>query len=581
VTSAAPRRSVNLSIALVALIYLLTLLALEKRAFWITDNANKFLQVRALLASSYTDYSIPWPGAGIDPEFRYNPLPAPFSVVRDGKLYSQYPPLFALLSSLPYRWFGFPGLYLLPAAFSVLTLIGVARLAALVEPRAGPLAVWLAGVCTPLWFYAVVFWEHAIALCFCVWAIRFHVRFRTTRALRDQLAGAVLAAGAVWFREELILLGLILVAFVFLDARKGKWTAALTSLGSLLAAIAPLALFQWKTLGDPLGFHISSNLTGLSEHLGARPAVFYNLLVSAGSSLPVSLAIAAPFLIGFLVNPRLTPPAFFRLYPWLGLIASATGVVALAGLVTGSGPIAHLLQANSLFPAAPILLLGLVRPRWSAGAEPDVERLWLLALGFALAYALVAPEISTSGIHWGNRFLLPVYPLLAIAAAVNLVRWRGASRWGAVALASTIALSLAAQVASIRILDLKKTHTLASNRALERHTEPAVITNVWWAPQALAPGFYERPVFFVRSRAQLETLKVRLQDAGYDAFVFVTRATDRPAGASVIDDLGLRFFSLAFTSAPTNVPGPALIRLRLAGDLDCEQHPAAASPCSR
>ena len=66
------------SVALIAAIYLITLVLIQERAFWITDNANKFLQVEALLASGYTDYAIPWPGAGIDPDFRYNPLPDPW-----------------------------------------------------------------------------------------------------------------------------------------------------------------------------------------------------------------------------------------------------------------------------------------------------------------------------------------------------------------------------------------------------------------------------------------------------------------------------------------------------------------------
>ena len=204
-------------------------------------------------------------------------------------------------------------------------------------------------------------------------------------------------------------------------------------------------------------------------------------------------------------------------------------------------------------------MLGLVRVR-TDGDVASADRLWLLSLGYAVAYGLAAPEIATRGIHWGNRFLLPLSPLLAVADAVHLVRWyapgRRVPRWGAIALASTIAISLVAQIASIRMLDLKKEHTLALNAELERHTEPVVVTNVWWAPQALSSEFFERPVFLVRSRRQLELLKSRLRHAGYDTFLFVTRSPDRPAGASVITDEGLGFFSLAFTSAATNIPGP-------------------------
>ena len=79
--------------------------------FWINDNGLKFVQLQAIEASGYRDYSIPWPGQSIDPEFRLNPLQAPFGWNHEGRLYASYPPTFALLASLPHRVLGAPGLY--------------------------------------------------------------------------------------------------------------------------------------------------------------------------------------------------------------------------------------------------------------------------------------------------------------------------------------------------------------------------------------------------------------------------------------------------------------------------------------
>src|SRR5437867_10596285 len=62
-------------VLLVGAIYVLTLCHIEKRGFWIADNANKFLQLQAIVASGYSRWSIPWPGKSVDPEFAYNPLP--------------------------------------------------------------------------------------------------------------------------------------------------------------------------------------------------------------------------------------------------------------------------------------------------------------------------------------------------------------------------------------------------------------------------------------------------------------------------------------------------------------------------
>ena len=92
------KQSAFASIALVAAVYLLTLVSIEERGFWTTDNANKFLQLQALVASDYADAAISWPGRGVDPDLTLNPLPAPFSHVESGKLHSQYPPFFAAVS---------------------------------------------------------------------------------------------------------------------------------------------------------------------------------------------------------------------------------------------------------------------------------------------------------------------------------------------------------------------------------------------------------------------------------------------------------------------------------------------------
>src|SRR5262245_14428550 len=90
------------SVLLVALVLLATVAPLGKRAFWVIDNAAKFLQLEALVASGYRDSSIPWPGRDLDPEYRMNPMPPPFGVVEGGRLHSFYPPAFAAISSLPW-----------------------------------------------------------------------------------------------------------------------------------------------------------------------------------------------------------------------------------------------------------------------------------------------------------------------------------------------------------------------------------------------------------------------------------------------------------------------------------------------
>jgi hypothetical protein len=66
-------------VAAVAFVYAATLAMLPSGGLWIIDNGNKRIQVEALLASGFRDFSLPWPGRELDPELAS--LAERFSVV--------------------------------------------------------------------------------------------------------------------------------------------------------------------------------------------------------------------------------------------------------------------------------------------------------------------------------------------------------------------------------------------------------------------------------------------------------------------------------------------------------------------
>lgn len=110
------------------------------------------------------------------------PVVPPFGIVEGGRLHGIYSPFFALASVGPFQLFGYRGLLLLPLLAALLMLLGLARLAG--QLGLGACAqgwvVVIAGLATPIWFYAVVFWEHGPAACCLVWSLVAAIQYRNT-----------------------------------------------------------------------------------------------------------------------------------------------------------------------------------------------------------------------------------------------------------------------------------------------------------------------------------------------------------------------------------------------------------------
>ncbi len=549
-------------LAAVGLVYLLTLFCFERDGLWTTDNAAKFLQVRALLQSGFASFAIPWPGRSIDPEFIYNPMPFHFSSVRDGELYSVFSPVFAMVSAVPYALLGYWGLYLLPFASALLMLRAVAGLCAVCGggARARQAAVLIAGLATPVWFYGVAFWEHCAAACLCLWALLFFARFVDAGATRDLVRGAVLVSLAVYLRDDLYLL-CALLALAALAARRSRWLqTALWCGGTMAVCLAPLWIWQWRQMGSPLGQHLSTHLVsseGILGHLLDRPKVFYNLLVAATPAPIVSIFLSAPFLYAWLRRPGFGASGYRTALPLYGAAATASALLAFAGYFLFDSPLAYLLaSSNSLFAAAPLAILAFPR----CGEEGRVRR-WLahLAIAYAALYAVAAPDLGSSGLHWGNRFLLLLYPVWSLLAAVNLEQWLrlegGRWRsWRSWSLAAVVAVSVGAQLFSVELLRRKKEFSHRLNDFVAASPEQVVLTSERWAGHELHRVFYDKPVFYVEYSHAMDALRKKLRQAGYESFLFLTRRQGvvGPEPPVEIGDGGLNWYGMRAFSGSTS-----------------------------
>jgi hypothetical protein len=547
----------------VAVVYVATIALIERRGLWIIDNQIKFLQVEQIVESNARDYSLPWAGASFDPELRFPPLVFPFYAAHEGKVYPAYSPVFPLLSAGPYALFGIAGLYLLPLAGGLLTLLGVARLARLsgVPPGGQSAAVLLCGLLTPLWFYSAVFWEHSVAVAACVWGLGFVCRFQHDGSWRSLAIGSALCATGIYFRDDLYVFCAALALVTSLTATMvgprdslAVWSRrlriALLMGAVMLVALVPLWLFQGWAVGHPFGFHIGVHVLdfpGLGAHLASRAAVFYALFVQSHREVWVSIALAAPFLIGFAIRPRLDDRAFNIAVPMAAMLALAAFAVTMAGYFSSASPLLTMLRANGVFAASPILILAFLRRK----GEPDSFLsgfLWKLALVYTVLYCLVSPLDATRGVHWGNRLVLVLYPVFGLMAAETLLLWSRSSG-GALprlALGITAAASLAAQAYSIVLLDLKQEVTVRINETVAARPEHAILTDVWWVPLELYTLFRERPIFLVDSQEEMNEILTRMAGNGYEACLLVTEPS-RPVSltpVAVIEDDKLNLRSL-------------------------------------
>lgn len=559
-----PGRSVLCSLLAVSVCYGAALCVLEKRGFWITDNANKFLQVQALANSGYTEFSIPWPGQTVDPDFIYNPLPYYFTRVESGKLYSVFSPVFALISALFFGYLGHWGLYLLPVLSALAMLAGLAQLARLVGYRiaVGHVAVLTAGLCTPVFFYSLVFWEHTPAICLGIWSVRYLLQFIADSAPKHLSLGMVAAGLSVYFRDEFYLLCLVLALATAWYARTGRLKVLVSAALILFASLLPLWLFQWLTIGHPLGYHLNTHLATAADwvqHLAARPRVFYNLFVASNPIPALSLVLALPFILAFVLSPRWAAPALQKAVPAYSAVALICAGLSLGGYFFAASPIDYMLKSsNALFASAPFVALAFLRSA-DSDRHPLRRWIWLVALSFAALYALAAPKVGSLGIHWGNRYFLILYPLWAVLAAGNLMEWLKRQRpyfsAGVLAVGAVLALSLAAQVYGISLLAQKKAFSQRLHSEMRQRSEEVVITNLRWVPHALCGEFYQRPFFYVATPRHYESLLQRLSDQGYKSYLFLTQHRGGARQPTVeVDDGSLNFFDLQFFAEKLPLP---------------------------
>ena len=509
--------------SLVAVALLATLIPLN--GLWSGDQGAKLVQVISLIKTRFTSLAlVEPPGYALDPSGRFSPLPTllTWHDTERGVFYSLFSYPYAALTAPLFFFLGFPGLFVVP----LLATGGTLALGGLIGRRLGLRPAWalppLLGLATPLGFYAMVPWEHALAVAATSGATLLLLRElgRDGPARGGVWAMAGLLAGlACWLRPETIWFGPALLAGALLaGARRPGPLLALS--GGLALAVAVWMASNLTLFGAPLGPQISANYD-----VALEPTTTALLADQARIALTMSSGVGAwqPAWWIALAGAGAALLPLPRLRPWLLL---AMGVASLAPLLATPW---HYAIFVGLASACPLALL----PSWLAAARP-LSRELRLTSGTAAIYVvgvlLTAP--NDGGASWGPRYLLPALPLLVLAGlAATWALLRATS--GPLRLAAWLGLilllitSFGVALRSVIVLRDSTSQSLRLTQVVNAQPARVIVTDAEFGPQLLAQLLYERPVLFTNEPLLPAELLELVWASGESHFALLT---DTPRG---------------------------------------------------
>jgi len=290
----------NLIIFILGVVYVLTLIGLVKdEYFYSGDGGIKTLMIKEYIAGDWNktlDLQRPDWANELWNEGLY-PFRKPFVYeTPEGKI-TGFPPYFSVISTPFYKWFGFRGLYILPALSLFALWIVFIRLGRKLQVSDVSISLGLAALVfgSSLTLYGSIFWEHTLASACCFLGLYYlvssHNEVGTTR-LPGWLCGLI-AGFAVWLRPEALFVLIFFLAWSVYFYAKFRSRAYLFFLGGSVLAIAGFLFVNYTLYESLTGFHSKQVVEGvtLTERIVKGVYTFAVLIAKAVLFDPLSVFV--------------------------------------------------------------------------------------------------------------------------------------------------------------------------------------------------------------------------------------------------------------------------------------------------
>ena len=562
----------------VLLAYVFVLCSMPKHVFWSPDEGGKFLELHSIRWHGGLTYIIPYADQQIDPGFRFYPrTPAPdgdtfpYPVAGpQGTVRFHWPIWFPLLSSCMLRAFDLTGIYIIPLLSGWLTALLSGRIAQALNPRLAPLTIVLVGFATPVFFYSQCFWEHTLATVLGLFAVAVLVTTRRGSARAAVAMALPLVASSMLRIEMVAFAAAALLAWAaraavmrlqplppgevpppsLLAGRPGRgWrsilllscvaVAALTVVASVPARQQHfLATLPARVAGSVHDLpHLPRSVVSVLVNTGRNEGPVLNQAWATAAGIALFLCLIAPFVASERIEAAIIIPAL---------------VVVLAF----SAWVAFLDQPyrslHGLFPIAPFLVIAFYalpeawRRRDSALFGLASFGLLYLIIGCAAIFLFYVDREGDllSGLEWGQRYLLALYPVLTILSLAALRSYRQSrrsvllKRVFTVLVAAMMIIGVQQEIRGLAMLRFNRLEFARWDQALRR--EGPIVTDLWWLPTTLAPLFLTKGMAYVQSPTELAEWVPLAAAQKISGFTFVSMA---PVREEQLASAGVRLVS--------------------------------------